>query len=121
MRAVLTACTLAVIAPAAGANTLHGTWCGAQQIFHIDATGFGANEHTFCEATPPPAANAVTYSATLACKNVYPGAQLADGTYAVKEVPLETPTRISAMRVTGNRLAIVYDNDTEGMLLDNCD
>lgn len=105
----------------AGAGTLHGTWCGPQEIFYIDATGIGASEHTFCKATPPPAANSVAYSAALSCKNVYPGEQQADGTFAVTEVPLDTPTRIVAMQVTGNRLAVVFDNDTEGMLLDNCD
>ena len=117
-------CLLAVLlAPTVlSAQTLHGTWCGGGETLHLDAFGVGANEQTICGASPPPPEAGVTYTATLSCKNVYPGAQNADGTFEVIEVPLENgPTRITAMLTEGGQLSVLFDTASAAKLLDRCD
>ena len=117
-----TACIAAALAcpSALAGGGLHGSWCGDALTLHLDATGIGMNEHTMCDASPLPADDAI-YSAIIACKNVYPGAQKADGSFEVNEVPVDGPNMLTAMRVEGDRLAVLFEADGEAILLDRCD
>lgn len=107
-RAVALVSALLAATPAMAADWMNGEWCTlAGELFFVDDTGIGFNEHTVCTWPTPP--HQPPFISVLYCSNLYPqGDQIVAGFHQTRTIAVE-PEGENTLRVTLGETSWLYE------------